>query len=44
VKDAMLGGEFIWGNRENFRDGWSVPDYRIQFSFKYNFSFRVFGN
>jgi hypothetical protein len=44
VKDAMLGGEFIWGNRENFRDGWSVPDYRIQFSFKYNFSFKVLGN
>jgi len=44
VKDAMLGGEFIWGRRENFRDGWSVPDYRIQFSFKYNFSVRVFGN
>jgi hypothetical protein len=44
VKDAMLGGEFQWGQRSNFRDGWSVPDYRIQFSFKYNFSFRVLGN
>jgi hypothetical protein len=44
VKDAMVGGEFQWGHRENFRDGWSVPDYRIQFSFKYNFSFRVLGN
>ena len=44
VKDAMVGGEFQWGHRKNFRDGWSVPDYRIQFSFKYNFSFRVLGN
>jgi len=44
VKDAMIGGEFQWGHRENFRDGWTVPDYRIQFSFKYNFSFRVLGN
>jgi hypothetical protein len=44
VKDAMLGGEFQFGHRKNFRDGWSVPDYRIQFSFKYNFSFRVGGN
>ena len=44
VKDAMMGGEFIWGHRKNFRDGWSVPDYRLQFSFKYNFSFRVLGN
>ena len=44
VKNAMMGGEFQWGHRSNFRDGWSVPDYRIQFSFKYNFSFRVLGN
>ncbi|MFL6334535.1 MAG: DcaP family trimeric outer membrane transporter [Pyrinomonadaceae bacterium] len=35
---AMVGGEFIWGRRENFSDGWSVNDYRTQFSFKYNFS------
>jgi DcaP outer membrane protein len=44
VKDVMVGGEFQWGHRKNFRDGWSVPDYRIQFSFKYNFSFHVLGN
>jgi hypothetical protein len=37
----MAGGEFQYGYRKNFRDGWSVPDYRIQFSFKYNFSFRI---
>jgi hypothetical protein len=43
VKDAMVGGEFQWGHRKNFRDGFSVPDYRLQFSFKYNFSFRVAG-
>jgi hypothetical protein len=44
VKDAMMGGEFQFGHRGNFQDGWSVPDYRLQFSFKYNFSFRVIGN
>jgi len=44
VKDVMAGAEFQWGYRRNFRDGWSVPDYRIQFSFKYNFSFRIGGN
>jgi len=44
VKNAMVGGEFQWGQRKNFRDGWDVPDYRIQFSFKYDFSFRVLGN
>jgi hypothetical protein len=44
VKDVMVGGEFQYGYRKNFKDGWSVPDYRIQFSFKYNFSFRIGGN
>jgi hypothetical protein len=43
VKDAMAGVEFQYGYRKNFRDGWSVPDYRMQFSFKYNFSFRIGG-
>jgi hypothetical protein len=41
VKNTMIGGEFQYGYRKNFRDGWSVPDYRLQFSFKYNFSFRA---
>ncbi len=44
VKDVMVGAEFLFGHRKNFRDGFSVPDYRIQFSFKYNFSFQVLGN
>lgn len=35
---VMVGGEFQWGRRENNTDGWSVNDYRMQFSFKYNFS------
>jgi hypothetical protein len=43
VKNAMAGAEFQYGYRKNFRDGWSVPDYRMQFSFKYNFSFRIGG-
>jgi hypothetical protein len=33
-----MGGEFIWGRRENFLDGFRADDFRIQFSFKYNFS------
>ena len=44
VKDAMAGAEFVYGYRKNFRDGWSVPDYRLQFSFKYNYSFRLGGD
>jgi hypothetical protein len=43
VQNAMMGAEFQWGQRTNFRDGWSVPDYRIQFSFKYNFLFELLG-
>ena len=36
--NVLMGGEFIWGRRENFLDGFKSDDFRIQFSFKYNFS------
>jgi len=38
VENAMVGGELQWGRRENFLDGFTSDDFRIQFSFKYNFS------
>jgi len=38
VKNAMMGIEFQWGDRENFNDGWQTDITKIQFSFKYNFS------
>jgi hypothetical protein len=38
VERVTIGGEFIWGRRDNFRDGFSSNDYRMQFAFKYNFS------
>jgi len=41
VENFMMGGEFQFGRRLNFSDGFNVNDYRIQFSFKYNFS-RIF--
>jgi hypothetical protein len=41
VPDVMVGGEFQWGKRENFSDGFSVNDYRIQFSFRYNFKYEL---
>jgi len=41
VPDMMLGGEFQWGKRENFADGFSFSDYRIQFSFRYNFMYKL---
>lgn len=41
VPDVMMGGEFQWGKRENFSDGFSFSDYRIQFSFRYNFMYKL---
>ena len=38
TENSMVGGEFQWGRRENFLDGFKSDDFRIQFSFKYNFS------
>jgi hypothetical protein len=38
VDRVMVGGEVIWGRRENFLDGFNSEDVHVQFSFKYNFS------
>jgi hypothetical protein len=38
---VMLGPELQWGQRQNFNDDWSVEDIRVQFSFKYNFSYQM---
>jgi len=43
VKNVMMGGEFQWARRDNHSDGFSSNDYRLQFSFKYNFSYKVGG-
>ena len=44
VKNVMAGLEFQWGHRENFSDGFSVPDYRLQFSARYNFNIHIGGD
>lgn len=36
VPKVTMGGEFQFGRRVNFSDGFSVNDYRMQFSFKYD--------
>jgi len=36
VPSVTVGGEFQFGRRENFRDGFSMNDYRAQASFKYD--------
>ena len=43
VPNVMMGGEFQWGRRNNFSDGFQSDDYKIQFSFKYNFSYKLGG-
>jgi hypothetical protein len=37
AKNIMLGGELQWARRDNFSDGFSADDFKIQFGFKYNF-------
>jgi hypothetical protein len=41
--NVMVGGEFQWGRRENFSDGFHSDGKRLQFSFRYNFSHRIGG-
>ena len=41
--NVFLGPEIQWGKRENFRDGFTSDDVRIQFSAKYNFKLSLGG-
>ena len=41
--NVMVGGELQWGRRENFADGFSSDGFKVQFSFKYNFSWKLGG-
>ena len=43
VPNVMIGGEFQWGRRENFADGFKSDGVKVQFSFKYNFSHKFGG-
>jgi len=36
IPKVTMGGEFQFGRRLNFSDGFNVNDYRMQFSFKYD--------
>ena len=38
VQNVMFGGELQWGRRQNFTDGFHSDGFKVQFSFKYNFS------
>jgi hypothetical protein len=43
-KNCMWGLEGQYGSRENFRDGWSTSIFKLQLSFKYNFSHTFYRN
>ena len=43
VTNVMIGGEYQWGRRTNFSDGFHSDGSKIQFSFKYNFSWKLGG-
>ena len=38
AQNVMMGVEYQYGDRSNFRDGYETSITKIQFSFKYNFS------
>jgi len=43
TSNLFLGPEIQWGKRENFKDGFTSDDVRIQFSVKYNFKLSLGG-
>jgi hypothetical protein len=43
VPNVMFGGEYQWGRRTNFSDGFHSEGRKLQFSFKYNFSAKIGG-
>ena len=43
VPNVLVGGELQWGRRTNFSDGFSSDGVKVQFSFRYNFSFKLGG-
>jgi hypothetical protein len=38
AENAMMGVELQYGKRENYMDDWNPDIFKVQFSFKYNFS------
>jgi len=40
IPRVMMGGEFQFGRRSNFGDGFTYNDYKMQFTFKYDWSKR----
>lgn len=43
AKNVLFGAELLYADRENKSDGFSTDDFRLQFSFKYSFGFKIGG-
>ena len=43
LSNVLIGGEFLWGHRDNNSDGFSFDNYRLQFSLKYSFTQKIGG-
>jgi hypothetical protein len=43
LPNVTMGGELQWGRRQNFSDGFHSDGFKLQFSFKYNFSVKLGG-
>jgi len=43
LKNVFVGPELQWGKRENFTDGFTSDDWRVQVSVKWNFSLSIGG-
>jgi DcaP outer membrane protein len=43
VPSVIMSSELQWARRENFSDGFSVGDVRLQFSFRYSFAVKMGG-
>jgi hypothetical protein len=43
AENFTIGGELQWAQRRNFSDGWTANDYRLEFSLKYTFSYKLRG-
>jgi hypothetical protein len=39
----MVGGELQWGRRGNYKDDFQSDGFKLQFSLKYNFSWKLGG-
>ena len=40
LQNVLMGGECQWARRTNF-DGFSVNDFRLEFTFRYSFSYTL---